>query len=228
MKEGIINMKILVIAAHPDDEILGVGGTINKYIRRGEQVYVYIVTEGCSTQDRVNSKVLERKRKEALKANEILGVEEIIFGNLPDMKLDTLPHFELNNEILKIVDRVSPDIVFTHHYSDLNNDHRKVYEATMVACRPLNNKIKEIYLYEVLSSTEWSGNEKNFVPNTFISLEEYDLEMKIKAIQEYKTELREYPHPRSEKGIENLAKYRGQIISAKYAETFELIRKIEN
>lgn len=221
-------MKILVIAAHPDDEILGVGGTINKYIRRGEQVYVYIVTEGCSTQYRGNSKVLERKRKEALKANEILGVEEIIFGNLPDMKLDTLPHFELNNEILKIVDRVSPDIVFTHHYSDLNNDHRKVYEATMVACRPLNNKIKEIYLYEVLSSTEWSGNEKNFVPNTFISLEEYDLEMKIKAIQEYKTELRKYPHPRSEKGIENLAKYRGQIISAKYAETFELIRKIEN
>lgn len=220
-------MRVLVIAAHPDDEILGVGGTIQKYVKKNYEVYTYIVTDGSSTQYKGDSKILEEKKKEAIEANELLGVKEVIFGTLPDMRLDTISHVEINREISKVIEEIKPEIVYTHHYGDINKDHVEVYNSTLVACRPFNSSIKEIYLYEVLSSSEWGENRKKIIPDIFEVLSKEEIDLKMEAMKKYKTELREYPHPRSIKGIENLAKYRGQMISQNYAEIFEIVRIIK-
>lgn len=216
--------KVLVIAAHPDDEILGVGGTIYKYTKKGDEVYVYIVTDGSSTQYEGNSEILEKKKEEAKKANFKLGVKEIIFGNLPDMKLDTISHVQINKEISKVIEKIKPQIVYTHHYGDLNKDHQEVYKSTLVACRPYNSSVKELYLYEILSSSEWGEMSSQIKPMLFQKLTKEELRLKIEAMKEYESELRNYPHPRSLEGIMNLSKFRGQMISEEYAEVFEIVR----
>ncbi|MBC2856179.1 PIG-L family deacetylase [Cetobacterium sp. 2A] len=222
-------MRILVIAAHPDDEILGCGGTINSYSRQGHEVYVYIVTDGSSAQYPNDIKKLNSKRREAVEANKKLGVKKVIFGNLPDMKLDTVSHINLNGEIFKVVNEIRPDIVFTQHYGDVNKDHKLVFEATLVACRPTENGVKKIYSYETLSSTEWGNTNSSdfFIPNTYVRLTGEDILNKKEAMNFYQTELRDYPHPRSLEAIENLAKYRGNQVIASYAESFILIREIK-
>ena len=217
-------MDVLVIAAHPDDEVLGVGGTMVKHVSSGDNVYVYIVTDGSSTQYEGNSKILEKKKEEAKKANFKLGVKEIIFGNLPDMKLDTIPHVQINKEISKVIEKIKPQIVYTHHYGDLNKDHQEVYKSTLVACRPYNSSVKELYLYEIPSSSEWGEMSSQIKPMLFQKLTKEELELKIEAMKEYESELREYPHPRSLEGIINLSKFRGQMISKEYAEVFEIVR----
>lgn len=217
-------MDVLVIAAHPDDEVLGVGGTMIKHVSSGDNVYVYIVTDGSSTQYEGNSKILEKKKEEAKKANFKLGVKEIIFGNLPDMKLDTIPHVQINKEISKVIEKIKPQIVYTHHYGDLNKDHQEVYKSTLVACRPYNSSVKELYLYEILSSSEWGEMSSQIKPMLFQKLTKDELELKIEAMKEYESELRDYPHPRSLEGIINLSKFRGQMISKEYAEAFEIVR----
>lgn len=217
-------MDVLVIAAHPDDEVLGVGGTMVKHVSSGDNVYVYIVTDGSSTQYEGNSKILEKKKEEAKKANFKLGVKEIIFGNLPDMKLDTIPHVQINKEISKVIEKIKPQIVYTHHYGDLNKDHQEVYKSTLVACRPYNSSVKELYLYEILSSSEWGEMSVQIKPMLFQKLTKDELELKIEAMKEYESELRDYPHPRSLEGIINLSKFRGQMISKEYAEAFEIVR----
>jgi LmbE family N-acetylglucosaminyl deacetylase len=126
-------MRILIIAAHPDDEVYGMGGTIAKLSSLGHHVYTLIVTEGCSAQYPENSQIIEDKKREALQCNNILNVKEVIFGDLPDMKLDSISHIEINAVIEKAVSTVKPDIVYTHHKGDVNKDHRLVYESTMVA-----------------------------------------------------------------------------------------------
>lgn len=217
-------MDVLVIAAHPDDEVLGVGGTIVKHVSSGDNVYVYIVTDGSSTQYEGNNEILEKKKEEAKKANFKLGVKEIIFGNLPDMKLDTIPHVQINKEISKVIEKIKPQIVYTHHYGDLNKDHQEVYKSTLVACRPYNSSVKELYLYEILSSSEWGEMSSQIKPMLFQKLTKDELELKIEAMKEYESELRDYPHPRSLEGIINLSKFRGQMISKEYAEAFEIVR----
>lgn len=219
-------MKILVIAAHPDDEVLGVGGAINKYIREGNDVYVYIVTDGSTTQYKGDLLKKEKKNENIQEVKKILNLTEIIHGNLPDMKLDTIPHLEINKKISAIVQNIKPEIIFTHHFGDVNKDHQIVYESTMVACRPTSEFIKEIYTYEVLSATEW-GTNYSFIPNVYIELTSEDLLKKISALNAYETETRKYPHPRSPEAIENLAKIRGNTILSNYAEAFHLVRKIE-
>lgn len=217
-------MDVLVIAAHPDDEVLGVGGTIVKHVSSGDTVYVYIVTDGSSTQYEGNNEILEKKKEEAKKANFKLGVKEIIFGNLPDMKLDTIPHVQINKEISKVIEKIKPQIVYTHHYGDLNKDHQEVYKSTLVACRPYNSGVKELYLYEILSSSEWGEMSSQIKPMLFQKLTKDELGLKIEAMKEYESELRDYPHPRSLEGIINLSKFRGQMISKEYAEAFEIVR----
>lgn len=217
-------MDVLVIAAHPDDEVLGVGGTIVKHVSSGDNVYVYIVTDGSSTQYEGNNEILEKKKEEAKKANFKLGVKEIIFGNLPDMKLDTIPHVQINKEISKVIEKIKPQIVYTHHYGDLNKDHQEVYKSTLVACRPYNSSVKELYLYEILSSSEWGEMSSQIKPMLFQKLTKDELGLKIEAMKEYESELRDYPHPRSLEGIINLSKFRGQMISKEYAEAFEIVR----
>lgn len=222
--------KILVVAAHPDDEVLGVGGTIAFHTGvRGDEVYVLIVTEGCSSQYRDDPAVLERKKEEARKANEILGVKELIFADLPDMRLDSLAHVEINRVLEKSIREIEPEIVFTQH-PDVNKDHVLVYESTMVAVRPVPGQcVKKVYTYASASSTEWtpSISRDYFVPNTFFDITD-TLEQKIKAFECYGVEQREYPHPRSPESIRIYARRDGISVGFKAAEPFILVRNIEN
>ena len=222
-------MKILVIAAHPDDEVYGMGGTMAKLSSQGNEIYTLIVTEGCSTQYRGNKEIIEKKKEEAIEANKILGVKEVMFGDLPDMKLDTLPHVSINRIIEEIIDKVKPDVVYTHHKGDVNKDHRMVYESTLVATRPTYLQcVKKLLCYQVPSSTEWNAPvvDEIFIPNAFEDIEMY-YSLKEQAILTYKTEIREYPHPRSLKGLEISAARWGMVVGKKYAEAFELIRKVD-
>lgn len=221
-------MKILVIAAHPDDEIYGLGGTIAKYCEEGHEVYTLIVTEGCTSQYPGNSTIIEQKKEEAKQSNSILGVKEVIFADMPDMKLDTVNHVELNKVIETVIKEINPDIVYTHHKGDANKDHKLIYESTLVAVRPTQwCNIKKLYTYDVPSSTEWGSpmSESVFIPNTFVDIEKY-VDLKADAIRKYNSELREYPHPRSVESVEIYDKANGVRVGMKSCEAFCLIREL--
>jgi LmbE family N-acetylglucosaminyl deacetylase len=225
-----INKRILVIAAHPDDEVLGAGGAIAWHAKvNGDDVYVLFLTEGCSTQYVNCEEKIIQKKEEAAKANEILGVKEVFFENFPDMKLDTLPHVNINKSVEKYVNKLWPDIVFTHH-PDINKDHVMIFESTMVALRPVPGfYAKKVFLYAPSSSTEWSAplSGNYFIPNTYYNISE-TLSYKLRAFDCYQSESREYPHPRSNDAIEIYAKQIGISVGYEAAEHFMLMRSIEN
>jgi len=216
-------MRILILAAHPDDEVLGCGGSIARWNDEGHQVYVHVLSEGTTAQ--YDAKEIRTKRDASERIKDILGIREIFHDDLPDAKLDTIPVLSIAKCIEKRLDEIKPDIVFTQHIGDISQDHKAVNEATMIVGRPTpDNPIKRILSYEVPSGTEWGAILKNdliFKPNYFIDIEDY-LQKKIDAMKEYQIELRDYPHPRSIKGIENLASYRGQMVGLNYAEAFEI------
>jgi len=210
-------MKILVVAAHPDDEILGVGGTICKHIEAGDKVEVCIVTKAYEpewSKEYIENKIIEQK-----KVDKILGIKKRYNLDLPTIKLNTLPHGELNKKILDIVKKAKPDTLYTHYEYDLNYDHTLIFRACQVATRP-TTKIR-LLCYETLSETEF--NNKVFQPNKWVDITKY-INKKIKAFQVYKTEVKTYPHPRSIRGIEILAKKRGIESYTKYAESFIVIK----
>lgn len=213
-------MKVLVVAAHPDDEILGVGGTICKHVANGDEVYVCIVTKAYEPQ--WSKKYIETKVEEQRKVDKLLGIKKRYNLDLPTVKLNTIPHGEFNKKITDVVEEVNPDIVYTHFENDLNYDHTLIFKACMVATRP-PKKIK-LLCYETLSETEWSN--KTFLPNVWVDITKF-INKKIKAFQIYKSERKSYPHPRSKEGIKILAEKRGIEICVKYAEAFILIREVE-
>ena len=222
--------RILVVAAHPDDEVLGLGATIRK-LSKDNEIYILIVTEGCSSQyrDQNIEPIIAQKKEMAKKAAEILGAKGVLFGDLPDMKLDTVDHIEVNAVIEKAVDEIKPEIVFTHHFGDVNLDHQMCYRSTLVATRPsVSATVKKLYTYEVLSSTEWqSANASHaFLPNTYVEFCDECLTAKIEALKVYSMELRKFPHTRSEEAIRNLAAYRGQSVGKPMAEAFCLLREM--
>lgn len=221
-------MKILVIAAHPDDEVYGVGGTIAKHTMNGDKVFVLILTDGATCQYPGNKVMVGQKRKEAKRSAKILGIEKIYFFNLPDMQLDTIAHVEVNKVIEKTIARVEPDVVYTHHWGDVNKDHRVVFESTMVAVRPsFRSTIKRILLYETPSSSEWNAPilTDKFIPNVYVDISE-TISKKIQAMEAYKSELREFPHPRSIEAVTTYAKKNGLVIAKEAAECFLLIREV--
>lgn len=227
-------MKVLVIAAHPDDEVYGVGGTMVKHAQNGDEVYVCMLTEGVTTQycnikDKIQlSNLIEQKKNESLKAARILGIKEIFFFNLPDMKLDTIAHSEINQPIEECIANLLPEIVYTHHWGDVNKDHRLAFESTMVAVRPaLKNPIKKVLIYETPSSSEWNVPilTNQFLPNVFVDISDV-LDIKIQAMKAYKSELRPFPHPRSIEAVTTYAKKRGLEVGKKVVECFMLIREI--
>lgn len=215
-------MKILVFAPHNDDEVLGVGGTIAKYAAEGHEVFICEVTSGNNL-DRVNL-----IKSEARKAHEILGVKESIFLDLPVVGLRELPLKDINAEFVKVVKYVNPNIVYIPHKGDMHMDHAMVSHSAMVAMRPIDNKdLKEIYVYETLSETEWNipTVDNAFIPNVWSDISKF-IEKKKSAMNCYQTQIREAPHPRSNEIIEALAKLRGSTIGVSYAESFMLVRKI--
>ena len=222
--------RILVVAAHPDDEVLGLGATIKK-LSSDNEIYILIVTEGCSSQYKGQefASIIAEKKVMAQKAAKILGAKEVLFGDLPDMRLDSVDHTVVNAVIEKAVDEIKPEIVFTHHFGDVNLDHQMCYRSTLVATRPsVSTTVKKLYTYEVLSSTEWQSatTAHAFVPNTYVELCEECLTAKIDALKIYSMELRQFPHTRSEEAIRNLAAYRGQSVGKAAAEAFCLLREV--
>lgn len=225
-------MRVLVVAAHPDDEVYGMGGTMAKLSAQGHEVHVLIVTDGCTAQyaDRPDlPEIIQKKQAEAREANRLLGVRQIHFGTFPDMRLDTVPHVELNQLIEETVDAVRPQAVYTHFYGDVNLDHQMVYRSTLVAVRPVPGQcVRELYCYRVPSSTEWSPQLGHtvFLPNVMEEIEDY-AEAKERALLAYQTEARPYPHPRSAQYVRETDRARGLEWGLGPAEAFWQLRRIQ-
>jgi LmbE family N-acetylglucosaminyl deacetylase len=222
--------KILIIAAHPDDDILGCGGFMAKY-RSNKKVKVIFLAEGTScrypSEEAKSQHVLEAiaaRTAAAKKALSLLGVEESSFYDFPCGQLDQLPIINLNKIIEREIASFKPDTILTHFSQDNNNDHRIVFRSVSMAARPVVG-VSTILSFEVPSSTEWSLNV-SFQPNYFEALTIGDLSSKWEALACYESEIRNYPHPRSREGIETLAKYRGVQVGVDYAEAFQVMRMV--
>jgi LmbE family N-acetylglucosaminyl deacetylase len=223
-------MNILIIVAHPDDEVLGCGGTIAK-LSENNTIYTLILGEGITSRDipdEEKKEELKELKKQSAEANKILGVKKVFFKNFPDNKFDTIPLLDIIKSIEKTIQGIKPEEIFTHHYGDLNIDHQIVHKAVLTATRPVGDyTVKKILSFEVLSSTEWNyQNQTNiFTPNTYIDISGI-IDKKLEAMKIYKSETRDYPHPRSLEGIEILAKKRGLEVGLAFAEAFCQVREI--
>jgi N-acetylglucosamine malate deacetylase 1 len=228
-------MKVLVIAAHPDDEVLGCGGTMAKHIQNGDEVHTIILAEGLTSRNKTRdrelfAKNLDELAKCAKAANDLLGVHSLQMLDFPDNRMDSLDRLEIIKVIEEIIQNDKPDIVYTHHIGDVNIDHRRIHEAVVTACRPIPGKhyIKTLLFFETASSTEYqtSGSAPAFVPNWYVDITE-TIQLKLKALEAYQIEMRNWPHARSIKSLEHLAHWRGANIGVVAAESFFLGRNIE-
>lgn len=219
-------MKVLAVAAHPDDELLGLGGTLARHVDDGDEVVCVVASEGATT--RYGEQAASELQSCGQAAARILGAREIRFLGLPDQQLDAQPILSVIQAIERVVDEFQPEIVYSHHWGDVNRDHRVISEAIMVACRPIGARFpRSIYLFETPSSTEWSWPDPNaaFVPNHFVDVST-TLERKLEAMACYKTEVRPSPHPRSLEALRSRAAYWGQVITRPYAEAFVVARQV--
>ena len=230
-KDNIIGNSVLVVASHCDDECLGCAGTIVKHVQNGDEVNVLILAEGITS--RYNGINIEEINKElmslqnnAKKANKLLGVSNIEFNNFPDNRMDSVDLLDIVKVVEKYIKKYKPEIIYTHHSSDLNIDHQLTYQAVITATRPMENQcVKEIYTFEIPSSTEWSF-DYSFKPNVFIDITN-TLYFKLQALNCYKSEIREFPHPRSLEAIRANAQRWGSVVGCRYAEAFYLVRIIK-
>ncbi|MBU0675238.1 MAG: PIG-L family deacetylase [Proteobacteria bacterium] len=225
-------MKMLVIAAHPDDEVLGCGATMARYSREGHQISVAILGEGITSRyaerDQAGEDELNKLRACSERAAHLIGVHELLTYSFPDNRFDTVPLLDLVKTVEELVGRVKPATVFCHHGGDLNIDHTLVFRAVMTALRTIpGQSVKKLYTYEVPSSTEWSFQKMTpvFTPNTFFEVGE-TLETKLAAMQIYEGEAREFPHPRSAQALRAIAERWGSVAGVAAAEAFELIREV--
>lgn len=224
--------KVLVLAAHPDDEVLGCGATISKHVASGDRVQALILGEGVrarkgtfahSADDEVN-KLL----KDCFKASQVLGMPKPIVEKFPDNKFDSVPLLEITHEIEDVIEKFAPNIIYTHSKADVNIDHRKTLEALEPVIRPYANKnISCVYSFEIPSSTESNFVRKNFSPNYFVEIDQELLGKKIEALKCYSNEIREFPHPRSVEYSEKMASIRGSQAGVKLAEAFEVVFCLE-
>lgn len=222
---------ILILAAHPDDEVLGCGGTIAKLADEGEIIHVVFLADGVLSraEDQRNYQVeLNTRRIAAQKACDILGVQSVFFGDFPDNRMDTIALLDITKAVEELIAKHQPEMVFTHHSGDVNIDHRRLHEAVVTACRPQHgHPVKTLLCFEVASSTEWQlpGSAPLFAPNWFVDISE-TLDRKLSALEAYADELRNWPHPRSKQGIEHLAHWRGATVGVDAAEAFMLGRQL--
>jgi LmbE family N-acetylglucosaminyl deacetylase len=223
---------VLVIAAHPDDEVLGCGGTIAKLARNGACVHILILATGLSSRKGFcpenSAAALGVHYNRARRVAKLLGAHSVNFANFPDQKLDTLPLLEITQRIEDEINATNPVAIFTHHGGDLNMDHVVTYRATLTATRPtLGARVTSLYSYEVPSSTEWAFQkfEPQFRPSVFHDISA-TLPYKLQAMQIYESEARSFPHPRSPEALEAIARRWGSVVGLPAAEAFELVREI--
>jgi LmbE family N-acetylglucosaminyl deacetylase len=222
-----------VVAAHPDDEVLGCGGAMVRHAAAGDEVHVVIVAEGITSRYSARAEAppeqLEALRKDSHEAARIIGIRDISFRGFPDNRLDTIPLLELSQDLEQVIATIQPTRVYTHHPGDLNVDHQQVARAVMIATRPgAGVDVRELYAFEVYSSTEWAFGQFGgpFSPNAFVDITDH-LQKKLDAMACYRSELREYPHPRSLDALRAGAMRWGTVAGCAAAEAFAIVRAIE-
>lgn len=226
-------MNVLVVAAHPDDEILGCGATVARHAAQGCRVETLILAEGATARDNVRDSKsrhtdIKNLRESARLAAEILGAAPPRFGGLPDNRLDGLDRLDIIKMIETVIAEVRPEIVYTHHSGDLNLDHRIAAEAVATASRPLPGvPLRAIYAFETVSSSEWgpSAGFAEFKPTRFVDVKDH-LQSKHRALACYDSEIRSFPHARSIESIEALARWRGASVGIQAAEAFQVMREL--
>tara|TARA_Y100000310_G_scaffold115092_1_gene113628 strand:+ start:128 stop:808 length:681 start_codon:yes stop_codon:yes gene_type:complete len=225
-------MKVLVVVAHPDDEVLGCGGSIAKHSANKDEVHILALGDGITSrysQEELDEKEVKLRvesiKKDFFKATKLLGAKSTAIKGYNCCRFDLVPLLDITKIIEEHVKKIQPEIIYTHCPYDVNKDHKVIFDAVLTATRPLPNScVKKILLFEILSSTEWSFLE-NFRPNVYIDVSDF-IDTKIKAMNLYKGEVRNFPHPRSEKVIKALAEKRGSEVGLQNAEAFQLLREI--
>jgi LmbE family N-acetylglucosaminyl deacetylase len=219
---------VLVVAAHTDDEALGCGGTIARHVAEGDTVYAVFMADGVTSREGTVQEDLIGRNTAAENARAILGIKENIYLCLPDNRMDSVPLIEVVQKLEPIIDKLQPNIVYTHHHGDLNVDHRITHQAVMTACRPQPGfSVREIYTFEIMSSTEWGTSNKDpFIPNYIVDIGNF-ISVKMRALEAYELEMRPQPHSRSIKHINILAKHRGYCVGVSVAEAFISVRVIK-
>ncbi len=224
-------MNVLVFAPHPDDEIIGCGGTIARHVAEGDRVWVCVVTRGKPPVFRHPPETYEKLPhdlyEEIEKSHEVLGIEETFYLQFPASMLESVPRYELNERIGEIIERTEPDVIYMPHFGDMQKDHYITADAVMVAVRPKGKHVvRSVYAYETLSETEWSipHASNTFIPNVFIDVSHF-METKLRAMFCYDSQLGGFPNPRSIEAMISLAKYRGSTMRSMAAEAFMLIRE---
>jgi len=220
--------KILVVVAHPDDEILGCGGTVARMIKEGHEVFTLILGEGITSRDekrdtKRRKKEIKELNKQVYEANKVIGVKKVFTYDFPDNRFDTVALLDIVKVIEKIKNDIKPNIIFTHYEKDLNIDHQITYKAVITATRPLQNEpVKEIYSFEVLSSTEYSY-PLSFSPDVFFDVSR-TINLKLEAMKKYKSEIKGSTHPRSPEAVKSNARLQGIKVGLNYAESFKVVR----
>jgi len=229
-----MSKSVLVIAAHPDDEILGCGGTVARHVEAGDSVAVAILAEGITSRDRQRdrerrSDELSRLQQAARAANATLGVENVVLLGFPDNRMDTVALLDIVKTIEDLIERHRPDILYTHHGGDVNIDHRRIHDAVVTACRPApeSPQVTTLLFFEIASSTEWQtpSSAPPFAPNWYVDISA-TLDLKNLALEAYASEMRPWPHARSVEAVTHLARWRGTNVGVEAAEAFVLGRRI--
>jgi LmbE family N-acetylglucosaminyl deacetylase len=226
-------MNIVVIAAHPDDEVLGCGGTMAKHVLQGDNVHVLILAEGITSRDEYRDPVMSKEDLCALSvaahaATKILGVTSLSLEKFPDNRLDSLDRLDVIKRVEQYINQYKPDMIYTHHAGDVNVDHRRIHEAVVTACRPIpGNRIRSLLFFEIPSSTEWQTpySAPVFAPNWFVDITD-TVEKKILALEQYQGEMPNWPHARSIAAVKHLIGWRGACCGLDACEAFVLGRTI--
>jgi LmbE family N-acetylglucosaminyl deacetylase len=222
-------MKVLVVASHPDDEVLGCGGTIARLVHEGHDIFICVLGEGITSRhdrrEEADEKLVKELHAKSRCVAELLGAQDLFMYKQPDNRFDTVPILDIVKIIEDLIHKLKPEVVYTQHGGDLNIDHAITFRAALTAVRPMKGcPVREVYAFEAPSSTEWSFGrfEPAFKPNVFVDISE-TLEIKIRALQMYDTEVRLFPHPRSPESVRATAIKWGSVVGMEAAEAFETV-----